>query len=118
MTNSNIKNGWPATFGDGVICRNQKELDDYLIGTNHEPIAHGCKLSTEISFAVGALARESLENVAADIDIAFDKWTSSDDLRAFVIEAAHKEGGLVIYDDIGGSKIFGFGFSVEEALSA
>lgn len=101
--------GWPAEFADGVVCRSQKELDEYLAGTNHVPIEQGGKTSTEICFAVGELPRHQLEGTAEVLGVQFDKWTSSDDLRASVIEAAHKNGGLFIYDDLGGSKMFGFG---------
>lgn len=108
MGNCN-NNGWPATFGDGVVCHNQKELDQYLIGTNHAPIEPDSKLGMEISFAVGALPRDQLEDAAADLDLNFDKWTSSDEIRASVIEAAHKNGGLLIYKDDGVPTMMGFG---------
>lgn len=108
MSNSHNK-VWPATFGDGVVCQNQQELDRYLIGTvPYLPISHGSDLDTQICFAVGELAREQLEETASNADVEFDKWTSNDELRALVIDAARSFGGLTVYDAEGGTSTFGF----------
>lgn len=104
-----IDNEWPATFGDGVVCHNPKELENYLVGEKpFLPINHGSELDTKICFAVGELAREQLEETATAADVDFDKWTTSDELRARLIERAREQGGLSVYDDKGGTTTFGF----------
>lgn len=50
---------------------------------------------TEISFAVGAMSRDALEDDAADYGLDFNKHTPSDDLRAMLIEAM-TDGGLAV----------------------
>lgn len=42
---------------------------------------------TEASFFIGGLSRAELEDVASDLGVDYDKHTSSDDLRADVLEA-------------------------------
>lgn len=63
---------------------------------NFETIIVGCALARKIAFAVGELARDQLEDTAADADVEFNEWTSLDDLRAAVIEAAHVQRGIKI----------------------
>lgn len=73
-----------------------------------EGIEHGSTLDTEICFAVGELDRDQLERTAIEVDgVDFDKWTSDDDLRARVIEAARINGGIVIFDNEGCLQRFG-----------
>lgn len=109
---------WPAVFGDGVVCNSQDELDEYLIGGGHfDPIPHGSELYTQICFAVGELDRDRLEDAAADADIEFDKWTSDDELRALVIDAARSQGGIMLIDSEGDMAIYGYGLVSEASPS-
>ena len=105
----------PAKFGDGTVCNTKEALHAYLIGIEmFEPIAHGSEIDTQICFAVGELSRDRLEDCAADVGVEFNKWTTSDDLRAMVIEQAREQRGLVVVNDEGKTTTFGFG--VEAAL--
>lgn len=45
-----------------------------------------------ISFAVGAMSRDALEDVASDFGIEYTKHTTSDCLRAEVLEAFDEQG--------------------------
>jgi hypothetical protein len=73
-----------------------------------EPIEDGSELDTQICFAVGELSRSELEDTAEEAEVDFDKHTTSDDLRAFIIEAAREAGGIKILDREGGVLTFGF----------
>ncbi len=74
---------------------------------DYPPIVVGSSLDTHICFAIGELEREQLEETAANAGVAFDKWTSEDDLRASLIQAARDNGGIQIYDEEGGCLTLG-----------
>ncbi len=78
-------------------------------------IDEGSELYTKISFAVGELSRDSLEETAANAGVSFDKWTSSDDLRALVLDAARDAGGLEVSlcEEEGGT-VSTYGFEMDE----
>lgn len=101
-----VNHAWPATFGDGTVCHNQVQLDAYLAGI--QPIAQGGELDTTICFAVGALSREQLEATAEHAEVDFEDRITSDELRALVLEAARAQGGVMVFDSVGGTTTYGF----------
>ncbi|CAJ6629802.1 Uncharacterised protein [Burkholderia pseudomallei] len=50
------------------------------------------ELQARLAFGIGALSRGALEDLAADFGLDFDKWVSSDDLRADVLEEFSSQG--------------------------
>lgn len=71
-------------------------------------IEHGSEMDTRICFAIGDLEREQLEETALQADVDFDRYTTSDELRSLVIEAAREQRGIKIYDEEGGVLTIGF----------
>lgn len=65
-------------------------------------------LETSISFAVGALDRDQLEETASEAGVQYDHLTTDDELRADVLEAARQQGGLKVFDADNGVMTFGF----------
>lgn len=88
---------------DEEIRLNMAEVDSIFA-----EITHGSELDTKICFAVGELDMDSLEETASFVNINFDKWTSDDELRAQVIDAAREHGGLKIYSEKGLVSTLGF----------
>ena len=66
------------------------------------------ELEINISFAVGALDREQLEETATEAGVTYDELMSDDDLRAHVLEAARRRRGLKVFDADNGVTTFGF----------
>lgn len=79
-------------------------------------IEHGSELDTRICFAVGEINRAQLEETAIEAGVTYDKWTTDDNLRAEIIDAARNNGGIKIFDVDGGCLTLGF--TTGEALPA
>jgi hypothetical protein len=99
---------WDAMSFNGQKMAVEAALADDRESDGFPPIQPGSDVDRLICFAIGALSRDKLEDAAADANVEFNKWTTGDELRAKVIEAAREKGGITLIDNAGEEYTFGF----------